>query len=109
AHSLNDAPVFRNELDASTRGLPGFLVVQRLAFEPHFASAKLGIVEARNRPARRGLARTVSSQKGENLALPQVQIHALDDIAFAVIGVEIAHSEELILCVGLDWGGRSLH
>src|SRR5690606_30781596 len=102
---LNNPTVLGHELNAGSRRLKTFHLVHGVAVEPDFPLAKLWIVGSRYCAQGRGLASPVAAQKGENFAPPHVQGHALDDVAFAVIGVDIPDRKEW--AGGLDFGSMT--
>ena len=89
--SLDDAPVFRHQADTVARRLVRFHLVQRLVIEPDFAVAKLGIVDPRHRAQRRRLAGAVAPQQGDDFALADVETDALNDVALAVVCVQVPY------------------
>ena len=66
----------------------------------------LRIVDAGDGAQGRGLAGAVAAEQGQDFALPDIERHALHDIAFAVIGVDVADREER--AGGFDLGGLAV-
>src|SRR5690606_6254766 len=100
--------------DAGAGGLEGFHLVDGLAVEPDLAGLQRGVVDAGDGAQRRGLAGAVAAEQSQDLAVADIEAHALHDVALAVIGVDILDGEEGRFALdrplgGLGYGNGFIH
>src|SRR5690606_16188593 len=53
--------------------------------------------DAHDRPHSRRLADAIAAEQSHDLALADVEIHPVENVAFAVPGIQIAHTEEWLM------------
>src|SRR5262249_38075072 len=87
-----DAPILWNVGYAELRKLVRGHAGDGLAFQQDRALA--GIDEADDRFQRRALADAVAPEQPDDLARPDVQRHPVQDVAFAVVGVNLLDGDE---------------
>src|SRR5690606_13875931 len=91
--AADDAPVLGDELDADARRLEGAEAVDWLAGEPYLALLQGRVVEPGDRAERGRLAGAVPSEQRQDFSLADVEGDALDDVALAIIGVDVPAGE----------------
>ena len=79
-------PAFRNVADAHAHDAVRRPAGDVLAGEQHVAAPRRG--EADDRAQRGGLADAVAAEHGGDAAGRHLQVHALQDVALAVIGMQ---------------------
>jgi hypothetical protein len=85
----NDPPVFRDQSDPVARGFKVLHLMERLAVQPDLAVRQLWVRSPGNGAQGRCLARTVAAKKRNDLTFPDIETHALNDVAFTVITVNV--------------------
>jgi hypothetical protein len=98
--SGNDAAIFRDQRQAIGGSLVRCHPVERLVIKPDLAVGDLGIVEAGDGAQGRGLAGPVAPQQGKDFAFVHIEVHALNDVALTVVGMQVVDRE-----VGRRGGG----
>src|ERR1019366_1830333 len=88
AERAKNAAFLGTESDAGAGDQIRHQIDRFAALELHTALAASH--EAHDRLHRRGLAGTVTAEQGHHLALLNVEVHAMQDVAFTVPGVQFA-------------------
>ncbi len=87
--ALDDTAVFRHELDAGASCLIVPHLVDRHAVEPDLTSLQTRRIGSRDRPKRRCFARAVAPEQRYDLARRDIERNPLNDVALAVVGVDV--------------------
>src|SRR5690606_12652819 len=94
AQARNDPAIFLNELDTFLGSLVVLQLVDGLAVQPDFAILQLRLHRPRDGAEGGALAGAVAAQERDHVAFSDVETDALNDVALAVVGVDIAHAEK---------------
>ena len=98
--SRDDPPILRHQSDPGARCLVRLHLVQRFVIKPQLALPELGVVQPGDGAQRRGLAGAVASEQRDDLAFAHIEADSLDDVALAVVGVDVPAGEEGGLAAG---------
>src|SRR5690554_884883 len=85
-----DGPVFRHIANSGMGNFMGLLATERLAIELHVAD---GGYETHYRLAKGGAADAVAPQQADNLARLDRHVDPAEDVALAVVGIQILNLE----------------
>ncbi len=90
----NDPAVFGHKLQPGAGRFPVRHLVERLVIKPDLALLEHRIARPRNRPQGRRLTRPVAAEQRQDLALANIEADALNDVALAVVRVNVMGREE---------------
>ena len=89
---LEEATVLRDHGDAIDDPVAGRLVVDNLAVQDHLTRGRRD--HAQQGLQRRGLARSVAAQQTDQFSRVDGQVHVLEDVDGAVVGVDLTELQE---------------